>query len=451
MAGIGWKLQRLIDRDTLAGQLAAYMTGVAVTSAPWLLTTSVLVVLRLTARAETAVELGEAERLMTWIYATTLILCAPLQVVASRYAADRLYDLKIESIAAPLRRVVATTLVGFAGVGIALVLTLGVELRLATMGVALTVIVGAQWLMLGVGGGLCSPSVVLGAYALGAPVSVVCALALDRGAGLGGTGYLGGFAAGQLVALVFLLRGTFRSLPAIEDETARIGPAFRTYWMLAASALTYHVAIWVDKLAVWIVAGGKSAAIYTTAAAFAWISVIPAFAWIYVQVETVFYQRYRLFYDGLEGGATLDELRGWSAGISAEARRIVRGAGLIQALVSAIVLAAASQLMDKARLGAEVVATFRWLVVGSALQVVTLLGLLLLSYFDRRREAMLVSAVLLVGNLGLPIASDALGWSPVLGYVAGCGLACVASLILVSRRLDSLLLDTFQSQPFGMS
>ena len=33
MAGIGWKLQRLIDRGSLAGTIGAYLTGVAVTSA----------------------------------------------------------------------------------------------------------------------------------------------------------------------------------------------------------------------------------------------------------------------------------------------------------------------------------------------------------------------------------------------------------------------------------
>ena len=34
MAGIGWKLQRMIDRGSLAGTIGAYLTGVAVTSAP---------------------------------------------------------------------------------------------------------------------------------------------------------------------------------------------------------------------------------------------------------------------------------------------------------------------------------------------------------------------------------------------------------------------------------
>ena len=53
MAGIGWKLQRMIDHGSLAGTIAAYLTGVAVTSAPWLLTTAVLTSLRLVSRHAT--------------------------------------------------------------------------------------------------------------------------------------------------------------------------------------------------------------------------------------------------------------------------------------------------------------------------------------------------------------------------------------------------------------
>src|SRR4029079_12256508 len=49
IAGIGWKLERMLDRDTLGSSAGAFLTGVAVTSGPWLLTTLALVLVRLTA------------------------------------------------------------------------------------------------------------------------------------------------------------------------------------------------------------------------------------------------------------------------------------------------------------------------------------------------------------------------------------------------------------------
>ena len=75
------------------------------------------------------------------------------------------------------------------------------------------------------------------------------------------------------------------------------------------SAFAYYVSIWADKIVVYLVKGGDAAAFYAAIAAVAWFSVIPAFAWIYVQVETAFYQRFRSFYAELEAGAPLRELK----------------------------------------------------------------------------------------------------------------------------------------------
>jgi len=156
MAGIGWKLQRMIDHGSLAGTIAAYLTGVAVTSAPWLLTTAVLTSLRLVSRHATG-DFATVERFLTVVYAVTVVLSAPIHVVVSRYTADRLYDRHLDRIAPPLRRATALTVAGFALIGIALVVLMRLPLALAIVGAPLTAVIGAQWLMLSVGGGMMSP------------------------------------------------------------------------------------------------------------------------------------------------------------------------------------------------------------------------------------------------------------------------------------------------------
>src|SRR4030095_10505135 len=127
MAGIGWKLQRMIDHGSLAGTIAAYLTGVAVTSAPWLLTTAVLTSLRLVSRHATGAFEG-VERFLTVVYAATVVLCAPARVVGSRSGGDVLCDRRIDRLAAPLRRAAALTLVGFALIGVGLVVLLRLPL-----------------------------------------------------------------------------------------------------------------------------------------------------------------------------------------------------------------------------------------------------------------------------------------------------------------------------------
>ncbi|HEY6507615.1 MAG TPA: exopolysaccharide Pel transporter PelG, partial [Vicinamibacterales bacterium] len=377
-------------------------------------------------------------------------LSAPLHIVVSRYAADRLYDHRLDRIGAPLWRALAATMFGFLAIGVALMVILHVPLALAFAGVFLTVVVGGQWLLLSVGGGLASPTIVLRAFFLGCPLGLVGSLLLYRGLNLGAVGYLGGFAMGQLVTLALLLYGVARAIPGKTDETARLWPAFAEYWLLALSAFVYYVSIWTDKAMVWLLADRETASLYSAVTAIAWFTVVPAFGWIYVQIETVFYRRFRAFYGGLGGGAAnLPALRERAERLTSEATRILRGAALVQATVLTLALVGAPLLLRALALPASGVWPFRLAAVGAALQLMSLLEILLLYYFDLRREALAVSVALLVAELVCITAARALHAPLTAGYALACLVAAGAGFWLVRSRMSTLVADTFQTQPFG--
>ena len=76
--------------------------------------------LRITARADGSASFLLIERIVTLVYALTVVLSAPIHVVVSRYAADRIYDKRLDCIGAPLWRALSATLLLFLAVGIAL-------------------------------------------------------------------------------------------------------------------------------------------------------------------------------------------------------------------------------------------------------------------------------------------------------------------------------------------
>ena len=438
----------MIDRGSLSGALGAYLTGVAVTSAPWLLTTAVLVSLRLLAR-HSSEDFTMVELTTTVVYSLTVVFSAPIDVVLSRYASDRFYDKKLEAIAAPLWRGLAAAVVVFTIVGTAAMVLLRVPLSFAIPGIMLTVVVGSQWLVLSVAGGLSSPNVVLSGFAVGAPISVVAALGLGHWLQLGANSYLYGFGLGQLVTLVWLLVGVARVLPAVSDESARLLPAFVDYKLLACSAFAYHLSIWADKPILWWLGGRPLAALYTTSAAVAWFSVIPAFAWIFVQVETGFYQRYRSYYSAVEGGAPLPRLRERAETVKAEIGSVLRGAALVQACVTLVAWMAGPLVLRTVGIPEVALPMYRFALVGAALQLVTLLTLLLLYYFDLRRDALKVAVILLLVEVGLTILGCRMGLTPGLGYAAACAVSSATGFFLLRRRMSTLVIDTFQSQPYG--
>jgi uncharacterized membrane protein len=417
-----------------------------------LLTTVVLVAMRMLARehADTR-EYMAVERIMTVTYAVTLVVSAPIHVVVSRYAADRLYERRPGAIVQQLRHALSATMLGFLVVGLIEMGLLQAPSSLAWLIPILTVLVGGQWLLLGVGGGLTSPGVVLRAFGAGTVASIAGAFVLEHAGHLGARGCLYGFAAGQAVTMIGMLVGVLRALPAAEQAApdAPLGTAFRDYRLLAVSAFAFYSSVWADKLVIWLLAGRDRASVYTSASALAWFSVIPAFAWIYVEMETGFYRKFRGFYQALEGGASLGELTRDADELRREAARILRGSAIVQLMVSLLALAASTQMVATAGLPPDAVAPFRLVVLGAAPQVITLLGMLLLYYFDLRRDAFLVAIAHLTACIALTAVGWALGLPDGAGFAAASALSMTITLRLIHRRLQRLMIETFQSQPYN--
>ena len=451
MAGIGWKLEKMLARDSLGSTLQAYLTGVAVTSAPWLLTTTVLVTLRFLSRGHGTPAFAAVEHLITIAYAVTLVLSAPIHVVVSRHVADRLYEKRLDLVGEPLRRALTFTLLVFLVVGAATVAIVGFPLQLAVPGVMLTAIIAAQWLLLSVGGGMSSPAGVLGAFAIGAGFSMVMAIGLESFDGMGARGYLLGFTLGQAVALAGMLVQILRSLPA--DETpvtdAALRGAFGEYHLLALSALAVHAAVWVDKLATLAVRGAAEASLLASASALAWFTLIPAFAWIYLQVETGFYRVFWRYFRGIETGSTLDHLEANAADLRREAGRLVRGAAVIQATVMAFGVLAAPEVVAALGLPATATQALRLSLVSAGLQVSTLLGLLLLYYLDLRREACLVALAQLFAVGAATLVVLVAGAPAARGAALGAVVPAAYGLVVVHHAMVTLVPSTFQSQPYA--
>jgi uncharacterized membrane protein len=449
MAGIGWRLERMIQRDTLGWTLGAFLTGVAVTSGPWLLTTLVLVLMRISAAGAGNQSIDDVERVITIVYATVIVLSAPVDIVLSRYASDRVYEQRRDQIAAPLRTVVSVCIIAFTGIGALAMMLGGVALPLAVPGTVLAAVVAAQWLLLSAAGGLSSPGIILRGFGIGAPVSVAAALLLSRPDMLGSAGYLYGYGAGQLVTLTLLLWGTLRALPEEEDETASVLPAFAEYWLLAASAFAFHAGLWVDKIVVYLLAGPGVAPMYAAEAAVAWLSVVPACAYLFVLIETVFHRRFRDYYAALHTGASLAELERMSQDLKGQVEHTLRGTAAVQAGVTLLCVAAAPSIVSLLALAPGSETTLRWLMVGAGLQVIAVSTTLLLYYFDFRREALLAALCQLIVNAGFTSAVGAPSVHMGAGYAAACAVTCIVSLVLLQRRMVGLLVRTFQSQPYA--
>jgi uncharacterized membrane protein len=447
MAGIGWRLERLIHQG-ISGATVAYATGAAVMALPWVLTTAVLFSLAAILGRGTA-DLATAGTIVNVAYAVALLVAGPVQIVISRYAADRMYEGRFRAIAAPFCRGLGTTFLLCAVPATLMLLALGLPLRAALWGAALSAAVGAQWTALSVGNGLCSPTLVLGSVAAGSALGFIMAVAFAAVAGLGVSGYLFGLISGQVLTLMILLVGIFRALPDEADETARLLPAFRDYAALAGAGLAFNASLWVDKLVAWCMAGGAAAGLHSAASTIAWFSCIPCLAWIFVEVETRFHRRFLGFFRALESGASLDELRRGARALVDEAARLLRGALSVQAGVTIFLQLAADHCAHWLNVPPEAILPYRILLVGAGVQAIGLLGLILLYYFDLRREACNASVGLLLSITVSTVAASASGLPPSVGTTLGSSLGAILIWHRVFRGVGAVLEHTLLLQPFG--
>ena len=448
MAGIGWRLERLIDGG-VSGAAAAYATGAAVMTLPWVLTTTVLMSLSALIGSGRP-DFAPAGVVVNTAFAVAMLVSGPIQIVTSRYVADRMYERRMRAIAAPFCRGLGATFVLCAVPAGAACIALGLPPRDALWGAALSAAVGAQWTALSVGNGLCAPTLVLGAVGAGAALSFVAAALLATVAGLGVPGYAFGLLAGQVLSLVILLVGILRALPQVSDESARLAPAFRDYALLAAAGLAFNAALWVDKLVAWGWVGGRTAALHAAASTLAWFSTIPCLAWVFVELETTFHRRFRDFFRHLEGGATLAEVRRGVGRLGREVRRLLRGALSVQFGVTVFLELSAERWTHWVGLPAEALPHCRFLLVAAGALALGLLGQILLYYLDLRREAFAGAAGMLAGVAALSAVAARIGLPPSAGTALGCTLGAALTWRHVFRGVARVVENTLLGQPFGV-
>ena len=87
MAGIGFKLRRLVQEDGLRGMLLGYLSSAVLCGGPWLISIATLALMSRILQGETAL----FSSLVVTINILTLLAAGPFQFALTRYLSDRLY------------------------------------------------------------------------------------------------------------------------------------------------------------------------------------------------------------------------------------------------------------------------------------------------------------------------------------------------------------------------
>jgi uncharacterized membrane protein len=385
-----------------------------------------------------------------YAYAFSLIGIGPVQLVVTRYVADKVYLQQRQVLGSACAAVVAVSLAVLYIPTAAIILPIAevpLSFRLAML--ALFVGSGGTWLAMIFVSAARNYGFIVLAFSVGYGVGL--AAALLAGPPYGPAGYLAGFTLGQMVVFGILVAGALREFEPSSSwglEAFRYVPKFPS---LVLIGLSYNLGIWVDKLVFWYAPTGITLVgplhaypPYDGAMFLSSLAIIPALTVFVLRMETDFYDAYKAFYEGIEGKARLSILR------RARERMVqTLRAGFVlllkvQTITVLVSLLLASHFADVVGLEPAWVGLLRLGLLANSVEVMLLVSLLVLLYFDQRRAAAVVATTFLLGNILLTLVTLQLGdgWYG-LGYLGASLLALVVAQRLLWQHLAQLEYHTF--------
>jgi uncharacterized membrane protein len=311
------------------------------------------------------------------------------------------------------------------------------------------IILSTIWIVVIILSGLKAYREILLAFLLGYGITVWASKELGK---FGLEGLLSGFVVGQGILLFMLMVVVFNSYSSnklIAFDFLRRNQIFPS---LAITGLLYNVAIWADKFIFWfnpqtstsIIFPLRGSELYDLPIFLAYLSIIPGMAVFLLRIETDFVEKYTKFYGAINGGASLRLILEIYEEMVATIRRGFFEIIKVQGMTIVILLALGDRLLIWVGISPFYKVLLNIDLIAVGIQVLLLAVLNLLFYFDYRKDALYLCFLFLVSNIILTFLSQYLG--PVFygyGFALSVALTTVVGMVIVSKRLNLLVYETF--------
>lgn len=422
MAGIGFELRKLTQRDDLLGILQAYAHSAVISTGPWLFTILSLGGIVLYGSLITSHPALTGFRLIIiYNFAVSLVMSGPVIMMATRLLADMIYQKNVAEAPSLMLGSLVLLYATQAPVVVPFYLyyaDLSWGTRLAAL--ATFFLITGIWLVSVFLTALKDYKSITRSFALGMLLGTAGAAALAMNYSV--AGMLLGFGGGLAYIFFSLVSRIFAEYPYPVSHPFRFLRQFRPYWHIAAGGLLYNAAIWVDKWVMWfspdrevMPSGMVSYPDYDGAMFLAYLSIVPSMAAFVLQVETDFFEKYIRFYQDIQRRAPYAQIQKNHAAVLQTVLGGLRNLIVLQGSICLVTVLLAPRIFETLGFSFVQLGMFRLGVMGAFFHVLLLVLTIVLSYFDLRRETLAIDSIFLVTNLSFTYASMKMGF-PYYGY-----------------------------------
>lgn len=451
MAGIGFILRKLVRKHELSSYGAAFFHSMMASAGPWLITIITLGSFFLLSRSLTGTEQYiEFRVVILFNFAFSLVIAAPIANCATRYLADILYMEKYD--------------LGSGLMISMLVILFGLSLPFSFIYYYFFTIMSGEekfqailnFMM------ICSiwhvsifistlkyyKAVTL-SFLIGMSLSLFSVIYLFTGASL--AGLIGGFNLGLGFILASLMAIVFAEYPPYVLDVFAVLGYFKKYWEIPVGFFFYAAGLWADKWIMWF--SPESVVLptlmrmypdYDTATFVSYLTVIPSMALFLLNQETFFFDAYYRYFQGIQHEQNFEQIEKNKAKLKQTLLIVGRQLIMTQLFICIAAIVFAPFLFDAIGIGFIQFSIFRIGCLGACFQILSLFFMVLLQYFDDRRNVLYTQLLFFFLNVTLTLLT-LYGGFPWYGYgFFGASLATfVVSLYFLENYTHNLEFNIF--------
>ncbi|WP_428774183.1 exopolysaccharide Pel transporter PelG [Vibrio sp.] len=455
MAGIGFEIRKILQKNTLLSIIEAYGLAGIISSGPWILTILAMLVIGL-------VTLGMSFPtdiviqflvIVTYLMAGSLIISGLFQLLMTRFISDLVSVGQDYRILPNLFGAMLITSVIAAVIG-AVVLNLAGTLDPTLKIVIFTtlILLSNQWLAIILLSGMKKY------YRILITMAVSYGLMLGLSFSLPPSGLLGLmliFCFCQGILTFAFLYDIIREFPAERLISFEFLNPQKAFYSLIFCGVLYNLGVWLDKFVFWFNPGTSHQVIDVFRASFiydlpifiAYLAVVPGMAVFMLHMETEFADACIRFYHAVRKGATLTKIHSLKNNMVMACQRSLYEIFKVQGMTLILLILWAEDILNLLNIDLTYLHLFYIDLVGVSLQVLFMAILNVMYYLDKRMSALWLTLLMALGNLTLSSITIMLG--PVFygyGFAITMLIVSVIGMITLDKQFEDLEYQTFMLQ-----
>ncbi|UXI04052.1 exopolysaccharide Pel transporter PelG [Photobacterium sp. TY1-4] len=455
MAGIGFELRKILEKNTLLSVLEAYGLAGLISSGPWVI--SILALLSIGLLSIGTIFPVEAIVqflvIVTYLMAGSLIISGLFQLLLTRFISDLVYVNEDHRVVPNLLGSMLLTSVIAAVIGGGLLfwasgLAPAEKLTIFTS----LVLLCNQWLIIIFLSGMKEYYRILVTMVLSYGLMIVLSLTIP---GLNLLGLLLIFCGCQGLVTFSFLFFVIRDFPAKQLVAFEFLNPNKVFYSLMACGLLYNIGVWLDKFVFWfreetshiVIAPFRASYIYDLPIFVAYLAIIPGMAVFMLRMETDFAGACLKFYGAVRKGATLSSIYLLKNKMVLACQQSIYEIFKVQGMTLALLLLWAEEILVALKIDLAYLHLLYADLIGVSLQVLVMSILNVMYYLDKRYAALSLTALMACANYMLAQYSIDLG--PTFygyGFAITMLVTTIVGMIMLNRQFNELEYQTFMLQ-----